>query len=175
MLNSYKESIFLSALIMLIGIGSLIVARHPALLSLAHVTIVGMFTVVLMAWLIPPYIFRWLVYDRHGNERRHPLTLRRLLMPWRKADACQLVADRYRYRGIEIAAPVRCCLRKLHQTSAVSHQTSSIQDPGFGETALLMALLHPEQQFTVTFDDEERAQVARHAIEGFVNNLKIEQ
>ena len=175
MLNSYKESIFLSALIMLIGIGSLIVARHPALLSLAHVTIVGMYTVVLMAWLIPPYIFRWLVYDRQGNERHHPLTLRRLLMPWRKDDAYQLVADRYRYRGIEIAAPVRRRLRKLRQTSAISHQPSSIKDPGFGETALLMALLHPEQQFTVTFDDEERAQVARHAIEGFVNNLKIEQ
>ena len=189
MLSSYKESIFLSALIMLIGIGSLIVARHPALLSLAHVTIVGMFTVVLMAWLIPPLIFRWLVFDRQGNERRHPLTLRRLLMPWRKADAWQLVADRYRYCGIEIAAPVRRRLRTLkgdgshcnatldlgQESSNFKLQTSNLKDSGFGETALLMALQHPERQFTVTFDDEEHALVARHAIEGFVNNLKIVQ
>ena len=46
---------------MFIGIGSLIVAKHPALHSLAEVTIVGMFTVVLMAWVVPPLIFGWLV------------------------------------------------------------------------------------------------------------------
>ena len=50
LLPSYKNSIVISALIMFIGMGSLIVAKHPALHSLAEVTIVGMFTVVLMAW-----------------------------------------------------------------------------------------------------------------------------
>ena len=49
LLPSYKNSIVISALIMFIGMGSLIVAKHPALHSLAEVTIVGMFTVVLMA------------------------------------------------------------------------------------------------------------------------------
>lgn len=60
-LASYRCAILLSALIMFIGIGSLIVARHPALHSLAEVTIVGMFSVVLMAFIIPPLMFRWLV------------------------------------------------------------------------------------------------------------------
>lgn len=60
-LASYRRAILLSALIMFIGIGSLIVARHPALHSLAEVTIVGMFSVVLMAFIIPPLMFRWLV------------------------------------------------------------------------------------------------------------------
>ena len=58
MLASYKHSIILSALIMFIGIGSLILARHPALHSLAEVTIVGMFSVVLMAFIFPPFIFK---------------------------------------------------------------------------------------------------------------------
>ena len=61
MLASYRRAIMLSALIMFIGIGSLIIARHPALHSLAEVTIVGMFSVVLMAFVIPPLAFRlWL-------------------------------------------------------------------------------------------------------------------
>lgn len=60
-LASYKNSIILSALIMFIGIGTLIFAKHPALHSLAEVTIVGMFSVVLMAYLIPPLLFRWLM------------------------------------------------------------------------------------------------------------------
>ena len=60
MLASYKHSIILSALIMFIGIGSLILARHPALHSLAEVTIVGMFSVVLMAFIFPPFILKML-------------------------------------------------------------------------------------------------------------------
>ena len=51
-LASYKNSVMLSALIMFIGIGTLIIAKHPAMRSLAEVTIVGMFTVILMAYSI---------------------------------------------------------------------------------------------------------------------------
>ena len=64
MLDSYKHSIYVSALIMFIGIGSLILARHPALRSLAEVTIVGMSTVVLMACVLPPLVFKWLTAGR---------------------------------------------------------------------------------------------------------------
>ncbi|MBE6254822.1 MAG: acyltransferase [Prevotella sp.] len=78
MLASYKNSILISAFIMFIGIGSLILARHPALHSLAEVTIVGMFSVVLMACLFPPLIYRWLIY-KDGRLRRRPLTLRNLI------------------------------------------------------------------------------------------------
>ena len=60
-LAPYKRSIILSALIMFIGIGTLIFARHPALHSLAEVTIVGMFSVVLMAYLVPPLLFKWMM------------------------------------------------------------------------------------------------------------------
>ena len=60
-LAPYKRSIILSALIMFIGIGTLIFAKHPALHSLAEVTIIGMFSVVLMAYLIPPLLFRWMM------------------------------------------------------------------------------------------------------------------
>ncbi len=60
-LAPYKRSIILSALIMFIGIGTLIFAKHPALHSLAEVTIIGMFSVVLMAYLVPPLLFRWMM------------------------------------------------------------------------------------------------------------------
>ena len=60
-LMSYRRSILLSALIMFIGIGTLILAKHPALHSLAEVTIIGMGVVVLMAWIVPPLLFDWLV------------------------------------------------------------------------------------------------------------------
>ena len=57
MLAKFKSAIILSALIMFIGIGTLIFAKHPAMRSLAEVTIVGMLSVVLMAYLFPPLLF----------------------------------------------------------------------------------------------------------------------
>ena len=60
-LASYKYSILLSAVIMFVGIGTLILAKHPALHSLAVVTIVGMSCVVFMSWIIPPLLFRLMV------------------------------------------------------------------------------------------------------------------
>ena len=74
MLASYKNSVLLSATIMFIGIGSLIIAKHPAMHSLAEVTIIGMFCVVLMAYILPPLIYRWLT-KRKGVDRKMPITL----------------------------------------------------------------------------------------------------
>lgn len=85
-LPSYKNSIVISALIMFIGMGSLIVARHPALYSLAEVTIVGMFTVVLMAWMVPPMVFNWIL-KTNGRYRIAPVTTEQI---WRTA-YCTLV------------------------------------------------------------------------------------
>ncbi len=78
-LGSYRSAILLSALIMFIGIGSLIVARHPALHSLAEVTIVGMLSVVLTAYILPPMIFGWLVRENIGYRAR-PLSLTPMLL-----------------------------------------------------------------------------------------------
>jgi 1-acyl-sn-glycerol-3-phosphate acyltransferase len=77
LLASYKKSIVLSALIMFAGIGSLIFAQHPALHSLAQVTIIGMGVVVLMTFVLPPLIFRWLTTS-DGHKRITPVTLRNL-------------------------------------------------------------------------------------------------
>ena len=73
-LRSFKNAVVLSALIMFIGIGALIVAKHPALRSLAAVTIVGMFTVVAMAYYLPPLVFRFLT-TKKGQPRKVAWTL----------------------------------------------------------------------------------------------------
>ncbi len=118
MLASYKHSIILSALIMFVGIGTLVVARHPALRSLAEVTIAGMFSVVLMAYIFPPLIFRWLVQSRDGHYRRRPLTLpavARLVWAWlcggrlARVPGVQVLVDDGRERPTAVPAVVRVC------------------------------------------------------------------
>lgn len=78
LLAAYKNSIVVSALIMFIGIGTLIFAKHPALRSLGEVTVVGMLSVVTMAYLFPPLIFNWLV-RKNGKLRKRPITLKKII------------------------------------------------------------------------------------------------
>ena len=79
LLAAYKQSIIISALIMFIGIGSLILAKHPALHSLAEVTIVGMFAVVLMAYILPPLLYSGLVGTKN-HYRQRPYSLKPFLV-----------------------------------------------------------------------------------------------
>ena len=67
MLPQYRQSIILSALIMLLGIGILVLAVHPAMHSLGTVTLIGMTIVLLMAFTVPPLLFR--LYIRFCKSR----------------------------------------------------------------------------------------------------------
>ena len=78
MLKNYRNSVILSGILMFIGIGALIFAKHPAMRSLAEVAIIGMAVVVLMACYQPPIIFGWLT-KKKGQLRQVPLTLKRMV------------------------------------------------------------------------------------------------
>ncbi len=181
MLASYKNSIIISALIMFIGIGTLILAKHPALHALAEVTIIGMFSVVLMAYLFPPLIFKWLVSDTNGYRQR-PITLKSLLYAAlgrkRPSDPASIVRDRYRYKGSEINIAVKKSLSKRAEWMRdidTSSSTITLQDDSWGERALLIALKHPEKQVVAKLSDEDRLCVAQHSAEGITHNLKLHQ
>ena len=57
-LPQYKMEILLSALFMLIGIGVLVFAKHPAMHSLGSVILVGMAVVVVLASVLPPLLYK---------------------------------------------------------------------------------------------------------------------
>ena len=78
MLKNYRNSVILSGILMFIGIGTLIFAKHPAMRSLAEVAIIGMAVVVLMACYLPPVIFGWLT-KKKDQLREVPLTLKRMI------------------------------------------------------------------------------------------------
>ncbi len=183
MLASYKSSIILSALIMLIGIGSLILAKHPALHSLAQITIVGMFSVVLMAYLFPPFIFHWLVYSK-GCERFRPLTIRSLLCRHNgtEGDPFQLVADLYRYKGVEISTAVNKHLRQLRKRGYDTRINSRLQadtqnvlliNSGWGELPVLLALQYPQQHIVGVDADADKLCVAQGVATTRFDNLTL--
>ena len=179
MIATYKNSIIISALIMFFGIGTLIFAKHPALHSLAQVTIIGMFTVVFMAYLFPPLIFKWLVM-KNGQYRRRPLSIHRLLHRREEGLAGQvaLVLDRYRYKGQDIFASVRRNLKRHGSDEEFSRtdlgEKIVMKNSGYGELALLMALTHPDSEVVAYEEDEDKRTVARYSAEQVVRNLRFE-
>lgn len=64
LLDQFKQSIILSSLVMLLSIGVLVFAKHPAMSSLGAVTLIGMSCVVLMAFIVPKALFHIRRYFR---------------------------------------------------------------------------------------------------------------
>lgn len=173
-LASYKRGILQSALIMFVGIGTLIISQHPAMRSLAEVTIVGMFCVVLMAYMLPPLLFRWLT-TTHGKLREHPITLRTLLCGY-PHDLKARVRGRYMYKGVVIMRAVNKNLRALDTQHCGVEGVDAcyhIEDKGYGEQALMIALSNPDVRVVAHIDDDHRRRVAQIAAEGFATNLEI--
>jgi 1-acyl-sn-glycerol-3-phosphate acyltransferase len=63
-LASIRTSIFLSAVTTIAGLGVLVLAQHPALRSIAAISIIGIACVFIMSQTIEPFLFRWLVTRR---------------------------------------------------------------------------------------------------------------
>lgn len=170
-LSSYKSSILQSALIMFVGIGTLIISQHPAMRSLAEVTIVGMLCVVLMAYMIPPLLFRWLT-TKEGEYRKHPITIKTLLLGYPTNPVSQ-VRGRYIYKGASIMRSVNANLRGFSTMIVNDNARYEFYDRGYGEQAILIALTHPDIVVVAHVEDDERRRVAEIAAKDFVNNIEF--
>ena len=73
-LSSFKSSIILSAITTIAGLGVLIFAKHPALKSIAFISITGILCVVIMAQILIPFLFSVLIRNRVSRSR-FPWTL----------------------------------------------------------------------------------------------------
>lgn len=60
-LDAHKTAIFFSAFTAVVGMGVLIFARHPALKSIALISVLGLSVVVVVAYTVQPALFRLMV------------------------------------------------------------------------------------------------------------------
>ncbi|WP_114790129.1 1-acyl-sn-glycerol-3-phosphate acyltransferase [Niabella yanshanensis] len=73
-LASYKSSILLSAITTVAGLGVLIFAKHPALRSIAFISVTGILCVVIMSQILIPFFFS-MVIKKRIDKGFHPWTL----------------------------------------------------------------------------------------------------
>jgi uncharacterized protein len=68
------KSIFLSALTTIIALGSLMFAKHPAINSIALISIIGMISILIISFFLQPFLFKWLIINR-TDKKLAPITL----------------------------------------------------------------------------------------------------
>jgi len=72
-ISSYKSAIILSAVTTIIGTGALYFAKHPAIHSIAMISVVGISTILLITVYLQPTLFNWFV-TRRTTKKRGPIT-----------------------------------------------------------------------------------------------------
>ncbi len=76
---SHKVSIFLCAATTIIGLGALIFAKHPALQSIALISIIGIFCVLIIGQTVQPFLFNAFIQNRK-EKGLPPYTFSSLLL-----------------------------------------------------------------------------------------------
>ncbi len=77
-LPSYRTSILLSVATTILGIGVLIFAKHPALKSISFISIIGIFSALMITFILQPLVFHFFVTNRVKNGKA-PYEIKRLV------------------------------------------------------------------------------------------------
>lgn len=78
-LRSVRAAVYVSALTVIIGLGVLLLAKHPALRSIAFISVTGLVCVLFISQTLQPFLFNQLVQNR-VNKKFQPFTLRSLVL-----------------------------------------------------------------------------------------------
>ncbi len=71
----YRTSILLAVLTTILAIGALVFAKHPALKSISLVSLIGVFSAVIITFVLYPILFRTFITNR-PKKGKSPLTIR---------------------------------------------------------------------------------------------------
>ncbi|TDE10292.1 trifunctional MMPL family transporter/lysophospholipid acyltransferase/class I SAM-dependent methyltransferase [Dyadobacter psychrotolerans] len=68
-LKSYQSAIILSALTTIVGTGVLFFAKHPAIHSIAFISVLGIICILIISFIVQPILFDLFVQNRKENKR----------------------------------------------------------------------------------------------------------
>jgi len=73
-LISVRAAVYVSVVTVIIGLGVLLLAKHPALKSIAFISVTGLFCVLFISQVLQPFLFNWFIQNR-ANKKFMPFTL----------------------------------------------------------------------------------------------------
>ena len=77
-LATYRTSILLAVITTILAIGALIFAEHPALKSISSVSLIGVFSALIITFIFYPILFKFCISNR-AQKGKSPITLRLLI------------------------------------------------------------------------------------------------
>ena len=66
LLTAHKTAIFFSVVVLVVTVGSMLLAVHPAIRSVGFATIVGLLSAVVLCYVVQPAAFRWMARRKNG-------------------------------------------------------------------------------------------------------------
>ena len=112
LLLHHKTAIFLSAVILVIVVVSLLFAVHPAISSIGVSTLIGMGGTIVIAYTLLPALFDWLVTGRI-RRGKSPVSVFNLFIPNKKETPARRIKNNYLYKGNAVELTLR---RELART-----------------------------------------------------------
>lgn len=73
-LASVRAAVYVSAVTVVIGLGVLLLAKHPALRSIAFISVTGLVCVLFISQTLQPFLFNWFI-QRRADKKFLPFTL----------------------------------------------------------------------------------------------------
>lgn len=107
LLLHHKTAIFVSAVILIIVVTSLLFAVHPAISSIGVSTLIGMIGTLVIAYALLPFLFNIVVTSR-VEKGKDPISLFNIFIPKKKQTSARKIKNNYLYKG----NPVELDLRK---------------------------------------------------------------
>lgn len=74
-LQSTRAAVYVSVVTVIIGLGVLLLAKHPALRSIAFISVTGLVCVLFISQTLQPFLFNWFIQNR-ADKKFLPFTLR---------------------------------------------------------------------------------------------------
>ncbi|WP_037321743.1 MMPL family transporter [Salegentibacter sp. Hel_I_6] len=180
-LKTYQASILLSVLTTLLGIGALVFAKHPALQSVSVVSVIGVLTAVIVAFVIQTKIFD-LLFFRRKKEQKAPFSFSALMHKSGSKEKLYLnkaVLENYRYKTVFSKAK-----KEFVQNRERFLKVSGFLNPGekvfmlnsrFGLLPVFLSLKNPENEFFVFDLNEKSRNISNNTFKSNAENLAISE
>lgn len=78
-LESVRAAVYVSVVTVIIGLGVLLLAKHPALRSIAFTSVTGLICVLFISQTLQPFLFNWFIQNR-ADKGFQPFTLRSFII-----------------------------------------------------------------------------------------------
>lgn len=183
-LPTYQTSILLSVITTLLGIGALVFAKHPALRSISLVSVIGITSALLVAFILQIRLFNYLFIGRARQglppfkiTRPSRLFYKQTRNSGDKLYFKEAVLDNYRYKDVFLKVRHQFSVEKerYFKISNFLEQNDKVLDfcSCYGLLAIYLSYKTPEVPVLGVEKDEEKLKIAKECFRSRYENLNF--